>query len=312
MADCRRAVTELVTTHLSGLGRIVVAVSGGADSLALAWACAFVLPKHGFEAEAVIIDHGLQEGSGAIALEAKTRVEELGLPATIIRVDVDGSGNVEENARGARYDALEHHATAVGAKAVFLGHTLDDQAETVLLGLSRGSGSTSIRGMSPVRGIWARPFLGLRRETTRQACVDAGVSWWDDPHNDDRRFLRPRIRHDLMPALVSVLGPGVPGALAQTAYLVGQDDDYLSQLASGALETALTPEGELEVSALIELPEPIRRRVIRLWVREQCDVSLSFVHTEMVDALVVAWSGQGPVDISGHTLVRVGNRLRID
>lgn len=311
MADCRRAITDFIAQHLTTPQHVVVAVSGGADSLALAWAAAFALPRAGHTASAVIIDHGLQDASAEVAEQARQRVEALGVPATVIRVQVDGSGNVEDNARVARYRALEDHASTVGSEAVLLGHTKDDQAETVLLGLSRGSGPASIRGMSTRRGLWCRPFLSITRESTRACCRDAGIEWWEDPHNTDPRFLRPRIRGEVMPVLEAVLGPGVVGALTQTADLVAADDDYLTELASGAYDAALAPSGFLEVGAIDSLPDAIRRRVIRRFVTEQLGVSPSFVQTTMIDALVVSWKGQGPVDIAGHKLGRHDNTLRI-
>jgi len=297
---------------LESTRHLVVAVSGGADSLALAWASAFVLPRLGFRGEAVIIDHQLQDDSADVASRAQLTVEQWGMPATIIPVTVEGSGNVEENARIARYDTIEAFASERGAAGVLLGHTLNDQAETVLLGLTRGSGPASIRGMSPRRGVWLRPFLVVTRDQTRQACLDAGIEWWDDPHNVDRRFVRPRLRHDLLPVMEEVVGPGVAQALAQTAHLVSADDDYLNAVATEHLATLETPAGHLLAEPLSALPDPIRRRVLRGWVKKHTGVSMSFSHTQMVDALVVDWSGQGPVAISGSKLVRHNGHLVIE
>lgn len=311
MADCRRAITDFAADHFITPQHVVVAVSGGADSLALAWAAGFVLPRAGHSCEAVIIDHGLQEESAAVAAQANERLQALGVGATVIRVQVDGSGNVEDNARVARYEALEDHAKRVGSTAVFLGHTKDDQAETVLLGLSRGSGPASIRGMASRRGLWCRPFLAIPRETTRACCEDAGIAWWEDPHNTDSRFLRPRIRGEVMPVLESVLGPGVVGALAQTAELIAADDDYLTEQANTAYDSALTATGGLDIPTVHSLPDALRRRVIRRFVKDRLGVSPSFAQTDMIDALVVSWKGQGPVDIGGHKLSRRDNTLWI-
>jgi tRNA(Ile)-lysidine synthase len=311
MADCRRAIAEFAENHFLTATSVLVAVSGGADSLALAWASGFVLPRAGHTLHAVIVDHGLQADSAEVAKQALHQVESFGVPGTITRVEVDGSGNVEDNARVARYDALERVASKQGAGAVFLGHTLDDQAETVLLGLARGSGPASIRGMSPVRGLWCRPFLQIPRQMTRQACQDAGIVVWDDPHNVDRRFLRPQIRHDVMPVLESVLGPGVSQALATTADLIAADDDYLIEVAEGVFALALTDLGELDVTALEPLHPAIRTRVLRMFVTRGLGASPTKVQTDMIDALIVSWKGQGPVDIAGHKLGRNDNTLRI-
>ena len=314
MADCRRAVDDALTTHLAdhSTGHLLVAVSGGADSLALAWAAAFIAPTRGFTLEAVIIDHGLQNDSAEVAAAAEDTLTKMGVPATIIRVGVDGSGNVEDSARTARYQALTTHLQDTEAVAVLLGHTLDDQAETVLLGLTRGSGPASIRGMAAYTPPWLRPFLGITRTTTTSCVTDAGYSYWSDPHNIDRRFVRPRIRHDLLPALEELLGPGIPEALAHTATLIAEDDDYLTSLAHDHLTALHTASGMLPVAPLAGLPSPIRRRVLRAWVKGEAGASLTMAQTQMVDALVVAWKGQGPVDIPGATLRRQEGFLLIE
>ena len=314
MADCRRAVDDAFTAHLGdhSAGHVLVGVSGGADSLALAWAAAFVAPTRGFTLEAVIVDHGLQDDSAEIAATAEATLTMMGVPTTIIRVSVDGSGNVEDNARNARYEALTTRLNTTGAIGVLLGHTRDDQAETVLLGLTRGSGPASIRGMAPYSAPWLRPFLGISRDTTTACVTDAGYSYWQDPHNADRRFVRPRIRHDLLPALQDILGPGITDALANTATLIADDDDYLASLANDHLTALATAPGKLPASPLADLPSPIRRRVLRAWVKGEAGASLSMAQTEMVDALVVAWKGQGPVGIPGATLSRQEGFLLID
>ena len=306
MADCRRAVGDALSHHLGDTtpGHLTVAVSGGADSLALAWATAFVAPPLGFTLDAVTVDHGLQENSAEVAENTRATLTQMGIPTTIIRVSVDGSGNVEEHARTARYDALTHHAQKTGAVAILLGHTLDDQAETVLLGLTRGSGPTSIRGMSVRRELWLRPFLGITRQTTSACVVDAGFSFWLDPHNTDRRFVRPRIRGDLLPVMEDILGPGIPEALANTAALIADDDDYLTAEATDRLTSCVTPDGHLEIESLAAIPSPVRRRVLRLWAREATGASMTLPQTQMVDALVVSWKGQGPVDVPGGKLSR--------
>jgi tRNA(Ile)-lysidine synthase len=218
---------------------------------------------------------------------------------------------VEENARDARYDALSAHAQKTGATAVLLGHTKNDQAETVLLGLTRGSGPTSMRGMAQKRGLWLRPFLGLTREMTQQVCLDVGCSWWVDPHNTDPRFIRPRIRHEVLPLLADVLGPGIVSALTTTAALLSEDDDYLNKMANDLFENVVSDNGDLELAVLVDTPAAIRRRVIRRWVKDRLGVAMSFSQTQMVDALIVAWSGQGPVDVGGSKLVRLNGVMRV-
>ena len=315
MADARRAVNDLLERHHDGIpdgSHFLLAVSGGADSMALAWAAEFVLPRLGYSCGALIIDHGLQEDSAEIAETAKTRLEELGLSARVIRVTVGQEGGVEHAARTARYDALTDAGQDSGAHAVLLGHTMDDQAETVLLGLARGSGPSSISGMAETTGLWWRPFIGLRREQTRQVCLDAGLQWWDDPHNTDDRFLRPRVRHRVLDVMEQELGPGVVEALARTAQLVRADDDYLDALALERLEPYQThlQEGHFPVSALAEEPEPLRSRMLRAALEGAGAEGLHRSHTDAVMALVLNWHGQGPIDIPGVSVVRVDDQLR--
>ena len=159
LAAVRSAVRAVLSSHPC----VLVACSGGADSLALAAAVAFEAPRAGVRAGLVTVDHGLQPGSAAVAAQVAGLGYELGLdPVEIVPVTVGRTGGVEAAARDARYAALDAAASALGA-AVLLGHTLDDQAETVLLGLGRGSGPRSIAGMRVIDGHYLRPLLGLRR-----------------------------------------------------------------------------------------------------------------------------------------------------
>jgi tRNA(Ile)-lysidine synthase len=279
--------------------------------MALAWASAFALEKAGHRLEAVIIDHGLQDDSAEVAAATRERLAQMGIAASVIPVTVGEEGGIEHAARAARYDALEHAVNSAGAQAVLLGHTMDDQAETVLLGLARGSGPSSISGMATVSGLWWRPFLGLRRETTRSVCVDAGIEWWDDPHNDDDRFMRPRVRHRVLEVMEHELGPGIVEALARTAHLVGNDDAYLDSLANESLEPYATTlaEGHLPISALEGVPSPISSRMLRLALIRVGASAVHASHTDTVMALVADWHGQGPIDIPGVSVVREGNQL---
>jgi len=313
MADARRAVRECLQRHASLVSddaTFLIAVSGGADSLALAWAAAFELPRQGYRPMAVIVDHQLQEGSDDVAQTATVVVEGFGLEAEIVRVSVSGDGGVENAAREARYEALETHANSHGAEGVMLAHTLDDQAETVLLGLARGSGPQSLSGMAELNGMWWRPFLGLRRQTTEQVLRDIGVSWWVDPQNSDRNLLRPRIRHDVLPLLEEALGPGVPEALARTADLLREDNDFLEGLAEETVAIVANDDG-LSTEALQELPPVIVSRVIRNAVSSITGERLSHAHTTAVIALVTDWKGQGPIDVPGGTVRRVGSELLV-
>ncbi|NNH09213.1 tRNA lysidine(34) synthetase TilS, partial [Cellulomonas fimi] len=248
------AVRAAVTRSVDGLpdgALVLVACSGGADSLALAAATAFVAGRsvrragRMLRAGAVVVDHGLQAGSAEVAERAAATCRDLGLdPVVVARADVGGTGGPEAAARTARYAALDRAATRLGAAAVLLGHTRDDQAETVLLGLARGSGALSLAGMPAVRGILRRPLLGLRRSDTLGACAALGLDPWHDPTNDgtdDDAPLRSRVRGRVLPVLERELGPGVADALARTADQLREDAAALDTLAATLLTTATLP-----------------------------------------------------------------------
>ena len=278
---------------------VLAACSGGQDSLALAAALAFVAPRAGLRAGAVTVDHGLQEGSAERAASVAATLRDLGLdPVRLVTVTVDGPGGPEAAARAARYAALEKAAADTGAVAVLLGHTLDDQAETVLLGLARGSGPRSLAGMPPRRGLFVRPLLGVRRSVTAAACAALGLRPWADPHNADRRFARVRVRLDALPALEAALGPGVAEALVRTADQLRDDAEVLEQIAASERERADCP---MSAASLAVLPGAVRTRVLRSAALEAgCPAgALTAGHVARIEELVTDWHGQRGVDLPG-------------
>ena len=319
IADLRRA-SRVAFDGLASPGLtqplVLVALSGGPDSLALAAAVAFEAPRAGLRAGAVVVDHGLQNGSADVAARAAQQARDLGLaPVLIERVVVAATGGPEAAARAARYAALERAASEFGAAAVFLAHTLDDQAETVLLGLARGSGAASLQGMAAVRGRYRRPLLGIRRATTVQACADAGLEPWTDPQNADPAFARVRVRMSVLPLLERELGPGVAEALARTAEQLREDSDALDTFADELVED-LADHVEagisLDVPALTTNPPALRQRLIRLAVSSEFGVALSRAQTLEVARLVTDWHGQDSVDLPGVRVVRRGGRLHFE
>ncbi len=299
------AVRLAVRRTLAALrdGPVLVACSGGADSLALLAATVFEARRTGHRVVGVVVDHGLQEGSAAHTAAVVAQMARLGVDETgSVRVEVHAAGlGVEAAAREARYAALEELAGRFGAVAVLLGHTLDDQAETVLLGLTRGSGGRSIAGMRSGFGPFVRPLLALTREQTEAACRAEGIDFWDDPHNRDPRFTRARLRHRVMPVLEKELGPGVAATLARTAAQLQEDLAALDAWADTAHAEARTATG-LSLGGLDPLPDAVRRRVLRrAAVAAGCPAGELFrVHVLALDELVRHYRGQRRVDLPGH------------
>jgi tRNA(Ile)-lysidine synthase len=304
----RAAVRAAVRSCLADLEpgqRVVVALSGGADSLALAAATVAVGAELGLLCEAVVIDHQLQPGSTEVAARAAEQARILGcVRAQVIAVDVprgSGSGGVEAAARSARYAALDSAAgVAPPAAAVLLGHTREDQAETVLLGLARGSGTRALAGMAARAGVYRRPLLDLAREVVVAAAAEAAAADprlepWSDPHNADGAFARVRVRHEVLPVLESALGPGIVEALARTAAQAREDADALDAWAervSIAGHPGTTGTSALPLAALTcagePLPPAIVNRVVRRFlVGAGCPAgALTAGHIRAVAALV--------------------------
>ncbi|GAA1833204.1 tRNA lysidine(34) synthetase TilS [Microlunatus capsulatus] len=301
------AVVQAVDAALTPAdARLLVACSGGADSLALAAAARHVAARRGLPCAAAVVDHGLQAGSDAVAARTAAVLAGLGLAdVVVLRVAVPAAGGPEAAARDARYAALRAAAAGDPPATVLLGHTRDDQAETVLLGLARGSGTRSLAGMA-VRGAGLlRPLLEVPRATTEQVCVELGLQPWSDPHNVDPRFARVRVRHRVLPVLEDALGPGVAQALARTARLARDDADLLDALAAEA-DPGL---GAPTCDALAALPAALRGRVLRRWLAREGAGDVGADHVRAVEALVLAWRGQRGVDLPGGTVARSGGRL---
>ena len=289
-------------------GPMLVACSGGPDSLALAAAAAVVGTRTGLGVRAAVVDHGLQSGSDDIAAEVVAKLAGLGLDAVVLRVAVDAAGGgVEAGAREARYAALA--AEAAPGEVVLLGHTLDDQAETVLLGLARGSGTRSLAGMPFRRDVFVRPLLGVRAATTAAACTELGLTAWLDPHNTDDRFTRARVRHRVLPVLETELGPGVALALARSAELARADADLLDDLA--ARELAAHGPGGLDCDWLAGLHPALLTRVLRDWLRAAGAADLSAAGIAAVASLVTDWHGQRWVEVPGVRIGREDGRLAV-
>ena len=308
----RSAVRECLSSCSAG-DTVLVAVSGGADSLALAAALIPEAKNLLVNLVGVTIDHQLQENSGEQATKVLTQLSELGIEQVeIVKVKVELVDGLEASARRARYAALDAAAEKYNAKLVFLGHTLNDQAESVLLGLARGSGARSLSGMARCTGKYCRPLLEITRNETLAACDENKLTPWVDPHNSDLRFARVRVRTEALPKLEESIGPGITEALARSADLLRDDadalDDWAAQVAAG-LDLA-----DLEVSLLADLPKAVRTRLLRkaIYAAGAPIGSITAEHVAAVEAFVTSWHGQGACSLPGGVKVsRISGRLSL-
>ena len=293
--------------------RILLGVSGGADSMALACAALAEAKTTGLDLVAIIVDHQLQVGSDQVARTARDELIRFGFSLVeIITVDVDIVDGMEASARRARYLAFESATRKYCPDYFFLAHTKNDQAESVLLGLARGSGTRSLSGMAEVNGIYVRPLLAISRELTELACVENKVTAWQDPQNFDQNYARVRARNQILPIMEASLGPGIVDALARSAKILREDADALDFLAEQFL--AGGDPGSLSVPELAALPKAIRIRVLRLAIFAIGAPlgSLSAQHLDPIEALITDWHGQGEIALPGGVKVaRISGRLSL-
>ena len=316
IADVRRAVREAWMRHgvVSG-DRILVACSGGADSLALAAASLFEGKRSGVAVGAVIVEHGLQAETKVVAEETARVLNELGaspIELRAVKVAKTKAGGPEAAARSARYAALDAAADELGAKFVMLAHTLNDQAETVLLGLARGSGNLSLNGMAEVNGRYLRPLLGIERASTVAFCEDSGLTAWQDPQNGDSKFARVRARHHVLPVLETELGPGIAQALARTAEQLREDEIALAELAEAFFaEFAATKSTSIEfaLDAFARAPLAVRHRAVAKALQILQAPEFARVHIRAIDALVDDWHGQKPLTLPGVRVERTASNI---
>ena len=306
MNDARRAARNALA-HFEPGDRILLAVSGGADSLLLAAATNLEASKVGIQLNALVVDHQLQKDSEQVALTAQKKLVEFGITevnVTQVLVNEDvGNGGLEAAARRARYDALDVEADRIGAVAIFLGHTEDDLAETVLLGLARGSGTRSLSGMAFQVGRYVRPFLELTRAQVLAACQESGIEYWSDPHNQEMSFARVRVRNEILPMMEKEIGPGISKALARTSRILREDADALDLIA-GDLFASLADPTQIPIELIAEVPSAVRKRVIKRAIEAMGAPTPTAEQILEVDALVAAWKGQGPVALAGGITAR--------
>jgi tRNA(Ile)-lysidine synthase len=316
MTDAIVEIRSAVRVHLQQLetgDTFLVAVSGGADSLALAYALLKEAQPLALRPIAVTIDHQLQSTSAEVAARTSDQLRGFGYSEVKIeKVVVSRESGVEAGARDARYKALSDLADKLKAKKVFLGHTRDDQAETVLLGLARGSGTRSLSGMAVENGIYIRPLLAITREQSVKACKEIGVDYWSDPHNINPEFSRVRVRREVLPVMEEKIGPGIAAALARSAALLRDDADALDAIAAQAISSL--DLSDLDCELLSELPRAIRSRILRMaiYAAGAPSGSISADHVTAIEALVTSWHGQGALNLPGGVKVeRISGRLSL-
>jgi tRNA(Ile)-lysidine synthase len=309
------AVRNAVRTWLENFeagDTVLVAVSGGADSLALAHSLSIEAKEFVITVIGVTVDHQLQEQSGTQAEKVKEQLKNFGLDCIIRKVNVDLKNGLEASARKARYEALQEVANEQRAVAVFLGHTRDDQAETVLLGLARGSGTRSLSGMAHHNGLYVRPLLEITRVQNENYCEEMKLQYWNDPHNENPDFSRVRVRNEALPVLEKSIGPGIAEALARSAHLLRDDADALDHWAKR--EEIHLDLLDLDCAHLESLPRAIRTRVIRaaIYAAGAPAGMVTLEHVSAVEALISAWSGQGALNLPGGVKVeRISGRLSL-
>ena len=308
-----RAAVRPYLDQLEAGDTFLVAVSGGADSLALANALLLESKTLALRSSAITIDHQMQENSGSQAKIVSDQLKEMGYDDVYIKkVVVATDSNVESNARDVRYQEIHRYSQETKAKAIFLGHTFNDQAETVLLGLARGSGTRSLSGMAIRNENYIRPLLSITREETERACREASLEFWSDPHNFDSEFTRVRVRREIIPFLEKNLDPGISRALVRTASLARDDADALEAWAER--EASQMDLADLDCSYLASLPRAITTRILRIAATAAGTTpgSLTFEQITAMSALICAWKGQGPLSLSGGVKVeRISGRLSL-
>jgi tRNA(Ile)-lysidine synthase len=305
-------IQKAIKPWLSDSSRtILFGCSGGADSMALA--LALFLEANQTKVIPVVVDHGLQEGSAQITSQTISKLKAIGyieVETAIAQVKI--TDGLEASARRARYQIFNQFIDTYRPKYFLLAHTLNDQAESVLLGLARGSGARSLSGMAVENNVYVRPLLKISRQTTVAACREGGIEIWSDPHNDDLRFARVRTRKNVLPNLEENLGPGITEALVRSADLLRDDADALDSFAREYF--AQTDPLNLSVNELERLPKAIRTRVLRLAIYKAGAPtgSLSAEHINGAEALISDWHGQKELSLPGDVkLLRNSGRITL-
>jgi len=312
LLELRKAV-RFWFQKLEANSKVCIGVSGGADSLALAIAAKLEAADFNLDLVAVIVDHNLQENSADIAATTKKKLEAIGYSNIFVgKANVLVTDGMEASARRARYLVFQQALETYGAKVFLLGHTKNDQAEGVLLGLARGSGTKSLSGMAEISGPFIRPLLNIDRSTTQASCVESGIEYWNDPHNLNTEFTRVRVRESILPLIEKEIGPGIIDALSRSAKILREDATALDEWAERVFSEV--DPADIEISLLADLPIAVRSRVLRLaiYAAGAPTGSISATHLAPIEAFVSDWRGQGHTSLPGGVKVcRISGRLSL-
>jgi len=290
---------------------ILFGCSGGADSMAMA--IALFIESKDQKVIPIVVDHGLQPNSAEVTMQTITTLQKIGyqeIKSAVAQITI--TDGLEASARRARYQIFNQFIDSYNARYFMLAHTLNDQAEQVLLGLARGSGTRSLSGMAIQNNIFVRPLLKISRAITEAACIEGGITTWQDPHNEDLRFTRVKVRKNVLPVIEENLGPKITEALARSADLLRDDADALDGFANEFISQV--DSSNLEVRDLERLPKAIRSRVLRLSIYNAGAPSgtLSAEHISAVEALISDWHGQKEVSLPGNVKVsRISGRINL-
>jgi|LakMenEpi03Aug12_release.lakeMendotaPanAssembly.Ray.scaffolds.fasta_scaffold00050_41 tRNA(Ile)-lysidine synthase len=299
----QQAIDQALTDYV---GRdVIVACSGGPDSMSLAVNAFELSRRRDWSVTCVVVDHQWHSNSGENAKQVKNTLLRLGIEQVeVVQVGISAQSNKESVARDLRYSALLEFSNKLNNAPVLLGHTKEDQVETVLMRLVRGSGARSLAGIPTKRDVYLRPLMHLSKEVVHAALSDS-VPTISDPANSDENFLRVRVRNKVIPTLKTELGADVIDGLYRTAELLRVDADYLDKLAEKALSEVIQA-GQLDIKLLQDEDPAIRTRVIQMWLLDNHvpSSSLQSVHIWAVDELVSKWHGQKEVDLPGGFEVR--------
>ena len=289
---------------------LLLAVSGGADSICMLHLLHALREEEGLSLSVVHLDHGLRGAESRRDAEfVRDQAEALGLPFFGARRNVKGLADkegisIEMAARNSRYAYFDEVATQCGAQSIATAHTMDDQAETVLLRLVRGAGAGGLSGIPARRettnASLIRPMLEQRGDALRNWLMARTLEWREDASNRSMTHLRNRARHQLIPSLKKELNPKAVEAIARSASLLHADEQYLQGVTTNALAAARQRDGSLDGSKIGALDDAIARRVIRGWLAD-CGVDIRNVGTEAVLDLL-RFAGQ----TEGSAMLRIG------